>query len=202
MNTTSTIEEHRQLWADIHSSGPRNLGFGYSDLIGEYHRRSAFIRKYGFAVPDEQAITQMVVFSGERKILEIGAGSGIWARLLSDFGATVTAVDSVCDCWDKTLAHGKFFPITKMDGLDAIECCPDHDCLFMCWPPYDSPQSNEWLAKFQGSRFMYIGESEYGCTGSKEFFALLEAEWNRVSTYGIPQWDGIHDYLALYERRS
>ena len=52
--------------------------------------RAALIREYAFAVPGEEALT---CIARHAPIVEIGAGSGYWARCLRERGVDVVVAD-------------------------------------------------------------------------------------------------------------
>ncbi len=61
--------------------------------------------------------------------------------------------------------------------------------------------SDQSINLFKGDKLVYIGEDEYGCTGSKKFHDILAKEWKLVETIDIPRWKGIYDQIHLYKRK-
>ena len=108
------------LWQQIEEARPKN-GYGrhpdVSDFSSEYGRRDAFIGKFGFAVPTPFAIQAIKEFVGSRKILEVGAGTGIWARLLSDTGVAIIAVDNRSTKYSHKRKVGVYFSVQKMRAV-------------------------------------------------------------------------------------
>jgi len=164
--------------------------------ISQFERRDAFIERFGFAVPTELVIGRIKKFVGSRQLLEVGAGSGLWARLLSDVGVSVTAVD--CRSWR---GPGTYYPVQRLSAVSALSCYRDHAALLLCWPDYANPMAAKALKVFKGDRLVYIGEDEGGCTGDDRFHEMLRS-WRRVARIAIPQWPGIHDDVVLYEKRG
>jgi hypothetical protein len=94
--------------------------------------------------------------------------------------------------------------------------------LMLCWPPYSETMASDCLDTFQGDTVIYIGERQNGCTGDDKFFedltgnvsgtedeqtgewwvdgVELVVDWKETITIAIPQWEGIHDYLTIYQR--
>jgi hypothetical protein len=96
--------------------------------------RNAITKKIAWAIPDPHTLAYIV----ERapRILEIGAGSGYWARRLHDLGADVTAIDDASDGHCQQVL-GAFHPVTKAEGtawLEAHRGEYDDHALFFCWP--------------------------------------------------------------------
>ena len=56
------------------------------------------------------------------------------------------------------------------------------------------------LTYYEGDALVYVGEGSGGCTGGDKFHKQLDSEWKDVRTIYLPNWPGIHDYLAIYER--
>lgn len=73
--------------------------------------------------------------------------------------------------------------------------------LLLIWPPYDEPMALECLKYFRGDHICYIGEGWGGCTGCDGFHDFLGEHFNEVKKVSIPQWEGLHDRLFVYERR-
>jgi hypothetical protein len=98
--------------------------------------RTALRKQVTWAIPDPHTHTLAFIMKRAPRILEIGAGSGYWARRLSDLGAIVTAIDDVSDgSCQQTL--DKFYPVTKAEGaawLGTHRGQYDDHALFFCWP--------------------------------------------------------------------
>ena len=152
--------------------------------------RQELVHKYAYAVPTQQAIDRIHKFAGS--IVEIGAGTGYWAMLLAQAGVEVHA-------YDNALRDSLFFPV-QIGSVRSVQYHPEA-ALMLCWPPYRKQMANNALRSYQGSQLIYIGEDDYGCCANDAFFNRLEREWNCVDTVSIPQWDSVHDYVWLYERR-
>jgi|APSaa5957512622_1039677.scaffolds.fasta_scaffold49918_3 hypothetical protein len=174
----------------------------------EWYRRDNFISQYGFSTPTEEAVDRLVKFIDGDGVLEIGAGYGLWAKLLQDKGVNVTAVDSHDKAWtDRTGDEiGAYDPrnqtytdIKIMDHMNALSAYGHFNVLMMVWPDYQSLMATEATQKFKGSKMIYIGEGYSGCTGSDCFHEELN-KWEEVERIDIPQWEGIHDSLYLYTR--
>lgn len=218
-----SVEE--DLWTAIERGGPRVKGRGepsyvknraaweayYNLKIEDIKRRHAFLATYAFAIPTPEAIEAIREHVGDRKLLELGAGSGLWARLLCAAGVFVTATDD--GSWGSrggkadedrhVIPIGRYFLVERYDGVEAVHRYPDHRALFLCWPPYDKPMATAALRAFTGDRLVYIGEDDSGCTGDEALHELRRGdEWEEVAELAIPQWWGIHDRLWLYSRRS
>lgn len=93
--------------------------------------------------------------------------------------------------------------------------------LLLVWPPYSTAMTYDCAVAYHaagGERIVYVGEGPGGCTGDAGFHLLLgadcyaygddhdherddpQSQWREVAEVTIPQWQGIHDYLTVYER--
>lgn len=161
-----------------------------------YRDRDILVKKYAWAVPNTEAIEAIQAL--ETSILEIGAGSGYWAKVLSSVGINVEAFDYFAG--DYTFTDNWFD--VKQGSIEKIK---DHSdkALFLCWPDYDKPFALKATLEYmrnKGKTLIYIGEGYYGCTGCNKFHKLLGRCWNRKQIIDIPQWGGIHDRLYIYTR--
>ena len=159
---------------------------------------------YSWAVPNSKALEAIAEYS---PIVEIGAGTGYWAKLLQDQGCDVLA-------FDKAPPHKKSNPyhdcgvITNVwteirQGSASVLKRPECKgrALFLCWPPYNTSMASDCLRYFKGDIVIYVGEGGYGCTGDEAFHNKLNKDFEHVKTVGIPQWHGIHDCLTVWKRK-
>lgn len=172
---------------------------GYSvKKWGKLHkiRGKKYIPTYGYSIPSRSVINAIVSFSKpECEILECGAGKGVWARLLSDRGIKVVAID-------KKMSDGLFFPVKKMDSLQAIKKYNKINILMMVWPPYEDPIAYKNLKKFKGDKLIYIGENRGDATADYDFYDLLEEKWDLVKDVKMKQFPGLHDTCKLFVRKK
>lgn len=172
--------------------------------------RRQLVCKYAWAIPDQAALDTIARCG---PIVEIGAGTGYWAHLLRQMGVDVVAYDLVPP---RTERHHNYFHRRRepLEGWPVgrlyTEVCRggartagQHGSrtLFLCWPPYGAPMAAQALTAYMragGTRLVYVGESEGGCTANDQFYRLLERDWGLFRRIPIPQWWGMHDYLWVY----
>jgi hypothetical protein len=167
-----------------------------------YHARKSCTEKYGFAIPTDEVVKKIVSFG---KIIEMGAGTGYWARLISEAGGDIVAFDK-----DPVYTGRNFYKfreswwhvVESTPAILALKKYADRT-LFLCWPSYGTPFGADCLKAYQGDTFLYVGEGHYGCCGDKKFWSILDKEWEEDDDeyMSIPQWDGIHDYFTVYRRK-
>jgi hypothetical protein len=170
-----------------------------SFLTTEYKLRHEFVQKYTWAIPTEGALALLARYS---PIVEMGAGTGLWASMLAARGADVVAFDAEPPNIVKNHWHDRteiFFPV-QPGTPEVLANFPDRS-LFLCWPPYNTAMASECLDYYRGQHVLYIGEGKWGCTATDDFHETLENDFNMIEYTDIPQWNGIHDRVEAWRRK-
>lgn len=175
----------------------RTLDARVEQHLSLFAARDAAIERWAFAVPNQRALDALVKLS---PLVEIGAGTGYWASLLSALGADVVAYDRAPGNHPSGFKQeiARHFPVTQGEGAQVI---PEHNdrALLLIWP-YMDEMAISTLARFSGTTVAYIGEGDGGCTADDAFHEALRDAWQEVESIAIPQWAGIHDDLTIYRR--
>lgn len=162
-----------------------------------YEVRGDLVRRYAWAIPSDEAIRTLVRLS---PIVEVGAGSGYWAKLVTEAGGNIRAFDSSPTRLKKNhFCHGSWFHVERAQA-NVTSRFP-HRTLFLCWPPYDTGMANEALRAYRGSTVVYVGESWGGCTGNDEFHGRLRDQFECTDSVEIPCWSGIYDHFTVWRRK-
>jgi hypothetical protein len=164
--------------------------------------RSSFVREFSWAIPTPDVVGKIRDATLGKKILEVGAGNGLWAKLLKLSGSEIIATDSF-------ESHGfrednTYLPVHNLEAVAAIEQNRDCDALMLIWPAYDTDMAERALKAFKGSTVVYIGEGYGGCNANDAFFDELAENWNEDhfnDDIYVPQWSGIHDGLEIHRRK-
>lgn len=167
--------------------------------------RDRLAARYAWAIPNDAALDEM---ARNAPLLEIGAGTGYWASLLRARGVDILAYDihppttnAHRNAWHRNeRGVGTVWTEVRRGGSPQAARYPDRT-LVLCWPPYANPMAARCLRAYQGQTVVSIGEDKGGCTADDTFHAALASEWECVNTVDIPQWWGIHDYLATWRRK-
>lgn len=165
----------------------------YADVDAyDFEARKILCHKYAFAIPNDAALT---VIASHTPILEIGAGSGYWASLLSNIGADVVAYD------DKSWFHkfDSWYPVHR-GGPEVICRYPSHT-LFLCWPPYENSMAYDCLQHYTGKTLLAITEGSGGCCGDDDFWCEIDQHWKMIQNITIPRYKSIHDCLEVFTRK-
>jgi hypothetical protein len=180
-------------------------------------------RSYAFAVPTESAIAA-IVSTDRSGIVEIGAGLGYWAAMLSAAGLDVVAYDiapppSEENQWFS--GRQPWHPVLKGDASAVA----DHAerALLIVWPTRNEVWPAEALERYRsagGQRVIYVGQGPGGVTGDERFHALLGevdrctacayeladlpcicgtvVSWRREQAISLPGFDDQPDDLRIY----
>lgn len=165
-------------------------------------QRDDLVSTYCFTIPCYDILKKVAAYS---PIVEIGAGSGYWARCLVEFGADVVAYDRFPpdeqSPWDWQSGNAWFddswFHIVQGDESAAADH-PDRT-LFMAWPIPQNPMAYNALVKYKhagGKTLIYIGDPHPASSGDEHFYRelLKHKEIERIDLYG---WPGINEKLII-----
>lgn len=170
-------------------------------------------KKFAWAIPNVEALT-MIADHSPCGVVEIGAGSGYWAKMLRQMGVDVIAYDPAPHVSD--WHEGSYSEVLLGDHTSVIGHADR--TLLTVWPEYEAAWSHEMVELYEGEKIVYVGESYGGCTGDDQFHRLIggvgcycwgdepctcdktTAQFKEIATTNVPQWAGIHDYLFVYER--
>jgi len=161
--------------------------------------RERLVKKYSFAIPSMSILKELCSYS---PLVEVGAGTGYWSYLIKKCGGNIIAYDNYS--WmDKGCFSHRYFDV-KRKKVKAIMSTPSthKKTLFLCWPDYKTNFAYECIQNFHGKYFIYIGESESGCTGNDRFFRLLNRKFKLIEEIEINNWWGINDQVYIYKRNG
>jgi hypothetical protein len=184
--------------------------------LDAYKRRRELCAAFSFAIPTDEALDAIAALG---PVVEIGAGTGYWAKLLRWRGVDVAAYDLLGEDHRHWFPEGCVADVLK-GGVEKVIDHADRT-LLLVWPPMSS-MATEAIRAYRaagGRRLVYVGEGSGGCTADADFFSLVgegycwecesddetceerhpAPEWRKVQTIEIPQWSGIHDHLTIYE---
>lgn len=166
--------------------------------------RDQMVREFSWAIASPDALDFVAEHAPPAGLVEIGAGTGYWAYLLSQRGVSVRAYDTHPPSQDRQENHwhgntSQWHPVRRSSSYVAKK--HPQRALFLCWPPYNTPMASLALSFYQqagGTRLIYIGESESGCTGDQDFHQMLDG-LELAASHAVPQWSGVHDWIQVYD---
>lgn len=163
--------------------------------------RSRVTSRWTWAIPSPAVLEFFVKTLDGRPVVELGAGNGYWAWMLSQYGIDVNAYDIAPledeESWFKTslmTEHGwdagvkaEKFHLVKRGSVEVLAEPENADrVLFLCWPNYNTDFAYEAVKAFRGDTVIYIGEGAGGCNADDQFFALMTGEDYRWSSDDEP----------------
>lgn len=165
--------------------------------------RRKLTAKYSWSVPSPDAIAFIAKHSNG-SILDPLAGSGYWSYVLKQSGVDCLAfdinppqVEHHVNIWHQDVAT--HVEVTQADVETSASLAVAGQTLLLSWPPMSDAGARAVKA-YPGDRLIYIGEGHGGCTGDDEFFDLIDTQWKIGDVHKLPQWSGIHDFIAVYDR--
>ncbi|XXQ32702.1 Methyltransferase domain-containing protein [Plasmodiophora brassicae] len=172
------------------------LGDADRDRVFRWYQRchEAIRLPMAHAVPSRQAVFVIAQFS---PVIEIGAGTGYWARLIRQrTGADIVAFDRVARPPD----------VLACDDLAAVLQEHTGRTLFLCWPDL-SDMGSVALQAYTGDIVLYIGESfgrtlhgDFSQTGNAAFHLGLVSRFHEILRLPLPNWPGNRDCLSVFKR--
>lgn len=195
----------------------------------DYENRRNWIHEFrSWALPPtkEQLEDVFELFQG-MNILEVGAGTGLWAAILKSRGLNVVPTDDKsenksddieCSCYGcskqflpsnvynrfpDNLLGRRISEYTSVKSLDAEKALREYggksDVLFISWGRGFITEDD--FKNFTGKFVMSIGEGSDGCTNNGYVDMLdKDPKWKIVKHIDIPTWMWINDWLTIYER--
>lgn len=186
--------------------------------------RDSLVRRYAFGIPTDEAL-EAIASGSPGGVVELGAGTGYWARLLFERGVDVVAHDR----WPPPDEENPFFagsapwyPVQPGDE-GMVECYP-HRTLLVVWPTKNETWPATAVSRFHaagGKRLVVVGEDPGGRTGDPAFHAVLgdwgpclscrlsvvdapcvcavRVLWRVTRRVPLPSWAGGQDACLFYE---
>jgi len=165
----------------------------HDPFLDRYIFREKLVKIYAWAITDPNALKAIVKATKDTGMVEIGAGKGYWASLLSNCGVNIIAYDNGKDKW-----IGGYYNVEKA-GTEMVSSHQDK-ALFLCWPPYDTSMAYDCISKYEGNTLIYIGEAKGGCNANDEFFHFVSKNIKLDCRIDMAKWEGLHDNLYIYRK--
>lgn len=206
---SSYIKEMGKIFEDIDKciipkSIPNDIRYGldYSNLMEReiLYYRDRFIQNVGFVRVTKDWVRPLSKWIGNRKCLEIMAGSGALTYALREEGVKIKAIDDYS--W-----HNPFKMWCEVENIDCIAAITKYGkevSFIICSWPYMDDTAYRALLKMREvnpkCRMIYIGEDCGGCTANDEFFQAIqidEVKGFKLAVKNFTSWEHIHDFPLL-----
>jgi hypothetical protein len=177
-----------------------------------YKGRSQFTSKYSWSIPCKDAIDAIKKWA-RPPLYDLMAGTGFWAKILNERGVSTIASDihkfskfnPYHNQQDNIKKHYKIRRRHALKAVQDIERARETQeiagDILLGWPPYLETTAFEVLSRLPiGVRVFYFGEGEMGATGDLAMHTSFSRNFKALDHIYIPNFDGIHDQLVIYEK--
>ncbi len=162
--------------------------------------RADLVMKYAFTIPYHELIVEI---ASRGPIVEIGAGSGYWAWMLSQAGADVMAVDKYSpdevSPWDFMSANrwydDTWYYVDEGEARSA-GAYPERN-LFLAWPMFSHPMALDALNSYEaagGKTVIFLGDASMA--GDENFHQKLNS-FPSVTRIPCMGWPGLREELVI-----
>ncbi|MEO7557063.1 MAG: methyltransferase domain-containing protein [Acidimicrobiales bacterium] len=187
--------------------------------------RDRLVRRYAYGIPGPDAL-EAIAAASPGGVVELGAGTGYWARLLHERGVDVVAydpnptADGANPSFDPAPA---WFPVRVGNANDVVR--HPTRTLLLVWPTWDQSWPGDAAAIHHaagGASLVFVGDGPGGLTGDSVLHALLgeygsclacglgvvdapclcavDELWHLVRRVPVARWAGGSDACCVYER--
>ena len=176
----------------------------------EYEYRSRLRRGYAFSVIDNQSLTRIASFIQQNgnQVIDIGAGTGYHAALLTQLGIHVMAFDIMPYNNNYCQAELEFYPVHQFDGGTITAQYPNHIPWLSWIDNRNERYVYEALANTQSNVFIYVGGGYGGGDASPTLLNDIRKQWvmdtNEIilpSFYPVDS-DEIESFIRVYHRKK
>jgi hypothetical protein len=149
----------------------RSLDFSAGGADDEVSRLE-LAQRYAYVYPDPPLVRVLCELG---PLVEIGAGTGCWARKLRDIGADVLAFDQAPPNGDRPNRYHSHTPTwTEVEPGDHTMLTAYSDrALFLCWPPLFS-SLGDCLDFYEGNTVACIGDGGHRTARLRNLNSLFE----------------------------
>lgn len=164
------------------------------EMMSHSMLRQAWVEEFGFAIPCAELLDALAKVG---RVIDVGAGSGYFTKLMRNRGIDVTGSDPGCDAHG--FAVGRYDPqLLRIGAKTAVRRFPDAT-VFCSWPTYRAVWFHQMLRTMAvGQRLIVIREE---CCAEPRAWGYLEACFSEDATIAIPQFNFMHDYAGVYTKQ-
>mgnify|MGYP000748191069 CR=1 FL=1 len=178
-------------------------GYDIEGLNTSYMIRDAYVDRIGYSIYTSESLDALAIYLKNKKVLELGSGSGFLSSQLEKRGVDIMAIDNCSthkfqECFKRDVTG---------DALCYINENTEYTDIILSWPPYMDAFATDVFDKLKpGTTIWYLGEGAGGCCADDFFFTKLEehALYLDVPSKNLNQhhvqFKGLHDYWQVYKK--
>ncbi|MES1913577.1 MAG: hypothetical protein MHM6MM_005762 [Cercozoa sp. M6MM] len=187
-----------------------------AELLDLYDEAAQAGEEFCWAIPSDKALD--IISKLGDKVVELGAGSGYWAQLLSHRGLHVDAYDMYTHTeQNDDSGRAAFFHVQK-GGPSVLKQAHHRDSvLLLCYPDEDVAEGStesmarECLRHFSGDTVVVCGEmfgdtlmqnTPFGRTCGGDFQLHLATHYHCVLRMPLPSWPLSRDVMTVWKRST
>ncbi len=165
------------------------------EIIAFNKERPRFIEEFGFPIPTEEALDAVARYS---PLVEVGAGAGAWAKLLTDRGVDLIATDACLEQFSFEI--GRHYHSLPMQGKTAIRRWPNRN-VFCSWPSFEHTWLRQAAKAMRPGRALIVIRED--ATADERTWDYVEAAFREVEEpIELPSWHYIHDQLEIFVKKG
>lgn len=173
-------------------------------------RYSQIVPKFGYGVPDNKSISELVAFISEENIghiLSIGAGIGFVEFLINSLlGKIVTATDPILSHGLQKNIENKWIEIEKINHKESLKKYGNiTNCILLNWPSMDIwfSETIHEAVRLRIKYIIYIGETGCcPCTGDEETLQYIDEHYETKREIFYKTFSNIYDYITIYKIKN
>lgn len=175
-----------------------------TDYMDSYMLRLQYVKHIGYSICTEETIHTLATYLNNKKVLDLGSGSGYLASQLSKKGVNVIAIDnSSTHTFEQQFQRDITADVISSLSTDTHT----YSDIILSWPPYESEFAHKIFERLKpGTTIWYLGESCGGCCADDHFFEDLDQQAlyldipsKKLNEHHL-QFQGIHDYWQVYKK--
>ena len=177
-----------------HLHGRRDSPFNTMEsTVQTLRERDLFIAEFGFAVPSREVIDLMLGYS---PLIEIGAGSGAWSKLLKDRGAHIIATDPKREQY--AFDHGRYIPLMPLQGKTAVRRWPDRNVLCV-WPSLNETWLRQAARAMRPGRILFVVREDTCAEDST--WNYIAGAFRQIASHELLSWHFMHDRFEAWVKK-
>lgn len=169
----------RDVWCNVFHLDEdwMSRNYNYENEMMASGFRTLYNKRFSWSIITKELVDTIAKHYHDKKVIDVGCGSGYLAQLLKNRGVDITAVD--CRDAGYTFVAPELMDVKVHDYRDIDYS--KYDVVILSWPNYESEHASELLDKLTDKHtLLYCGEGMGGCTADTGFFNKLAAQFKYV----------------------